>query len=106
MQIIPGFYQTHLESQLKRSQYLSLSILIDLLQSIKQVKLEALATAFPFPIQFDSRRRKIPRFLSLSHLNVEKIWFPIISNWLKTGFPVNSIFYMAIDRTSWGTINF
>jgi hypothetical protein len=52
MKMIPIFYQAHLESQLKRSQYLILSILINLLQSLKQVNLEALATAFPFPILF------------------------------------------------------
>ena len=47
MQMIPLFYQAHLESQLKRSEYLTLSILINLLQTIKQVSLEALATANP-----------------------------------------------------------
>lgn len=105
MKILPVFYQTHLESQLERSQYLLLSILLNLLQSIKQVNLEALATAFPFPIQFDSRRRKIQRFLSLPHLNIETIWFPIIRNWLETDFPVNQVLYIAIDRTSWGCTN-
>lgn len=59
MKNLPPFYQAHLESQLKRSQYLTLMILINLLQSIKKVSLEGLANAFPLAIQFDSRRRKI-----------------------------------------------
>ena len=78
--MLPTFYQTHLESQLERSQYLTLSILLNLLQSIKQVSLEALATAFPLPIQFESRRRKIQIFLSLPQLNIERLWFPMIRN--------------------------
>lgn len=105
MQILPELYQTHLESQLERSQYLTLSILINLLQSIKKVSLEALATAFPFPIQFDSRRRKLQRFLSSPHLKIETIWFPIISKWLDTEFRVNQVLYLAIDRTSWGGVS-
>jgi len=40
---MPEFYQIYLKSQLEPCQYLLLSILIDLLQSIKMVKLEALA---------------------------------------------------------------
>jgi len=41
-------------------------ILINLLQTIKQVSFEALATAFPLPILFSSRRRKIQRVLSIT----------------------------------------
>lgn len=81
MKILPLFYQVHLESQLDSAQYLTLSIVINLLQSIKKVSIEALANAFPLPIQFDSRRRKIQRFLDLPVLNIEKIWLPIIQKW-------------------------
>ncbi len=90
MQMIPIFYQTHLESQFGRSQYLILSILINLLQSIKQVSLEAL---------------KIKRFLLLPQLKVETIWFPIIKSWLADDFPLKQVVYIVIDRTSWGKIN-
>jgi len=51
------FYQTHLQSQLNRADYLLLTLLVNLLQSIKQVKLETLATALPLPITFNSRRK-------------------------------------------------
>jgi hypothetical protein len=105
MQMIPVFYQTHLESQLEHSQYLILSILINLLQSIKQVSLEALATAFALPILFESRRKKIQRFLSCPQLNIETIWFPIIRRWLADDFSLNEVLYVVIDRTSWGKIN-
>lgn len=42
--MLPVFYQTHLKSQLILSEYLMLKILINVLQSIKKVSLETLAT--------------------------------------------------------------
>jgi len=103
--MLPPFYQTHLQSQLSRADYLLLTLLINLLQSIKQVKLETLATALPFPITFESRRKKIQRFLSLPQLTLEKIWFPILQAWLKAEFENSYVVNIAIDRTSWGCIN-
>ena len=102
---MPEFYQIYLKSQLEPCQYLLLSILIDLLQSIKMVKLEALATALLLPIKFESRRHRLQRFLSLPVLKVEKLWFPFIQKWLATDFDCNQVLYIAIDRTNWGWIN-
>jgi hypothetical protein len=62
--MLPLFYQTHLQVNLSCTEYLLLPILINLLQSIKKVSLETLATALPIPILFESRRKKIQRFLS------------------------------------------
>lgn len=103
--MLTPFYQTHLQSQLNRSEYLLLTILINLLQSIKQVKLETLATALPLPVTFESRRKKIQRFLSLPQLTLENVWFPILQAWLKADFPPQKVLYLAIDRTKWGGIN-
>ena len=103
--MLPEFYQTHLKKQLKLADYLVLTILINLLQSIKQVNLEKLATAFPLPIKFESRRRRIQRFLVLPQLKVETIWLPLISYWLETFVPIKSPLYLAIDRTRWQAIN-
>lgn len=105
MKNMSEFYQNYLKSQLEPCQYLLLTILINLLQSIKTVKLEILATALPLPIQFESRRHKLQRFLSLPGLKVENLWFPIIQNWLTNDFPHSQVLYLAIDRTSWGNIN-
>lgn len=93
MKMLPTFYQTHLQSQLSRSQYLTLTLLLNLLQSIKQVRLESLANAFPFPIQFESRRRKIQKILSLPQLTIENIWFPIIRVWLNAEFQPAQVQY-------------
>jgi hypothetical protein len=103
--MIPISYQNNLEKQLERSHYLLLLILLDVLQSIKQVSIEALANALPLPILFESRRRKIQRFLSIPCLKVETIWLPIIKQWLADNFAENSVLYVVIDRTSWGNIN-
>lgn len=100
-------YQTILESQLNRKDYLLLNILISLLQSIKLVNLEKLATALPIPIKFESRRRKIQRFLSLPELSVEGLWFAIFSQLLKDIVSDKErVLHLAIDRTNWGCINF
>ena len=103
--MLPEFYQTHLKKQLKLADYLVLTILINLLQSIKQVNLEKLATAFPLPIKFESRRRRLQRFLVLPQLKVETIWLPLINYWLETFVPLKYPLYLAIERTRWQAIN-
>lgn len=105
MIMLPEFYETNLKRELGRAEYLLLKILINLLQSIKTVSLEALATALPIPILFESRRKKIQRFLSLNYINVEEIWFPIVKSWLEIYFPLTEVVYVVIDRTNWGCIN-
>ncbi|WP_392475941.1 IS4 family transposase [Nostoc sp. C110] len=103
--MLPEFYETNLKRELGRAEYLLLKILINLLQSIKTVSIEALATALPIPIFFESRRKRVQRFLSLNYINVEEIWFPIIKSWLEIYFPLNEVIYVVIDRTNWGCIN-
>ena len=105
MIMLPEFYETNPKQELGRAEYLLLKILINLLQSIKTVSLEALATALPIPILFESRRKKIQRFLFLNCINVEEIWFPIVKSWLEIYFPLTKVVYVVIDRTNWGCIN-
>ncbi|GAA6623030.1 hypothetical protein NUACC26_088550 [Scytonema sp. NUACC26] len=105
MTMIPLFYQTHLKSQFSPTEYLLLTILINVLQLVKKVSLEALATALPIPITFESRRKKLQRFLSLPFFTIEKIWFPIVTTWLLTYFPSDKMIYVVIDRTAWSCIN-
>jgi hypothetical protein len=56
--MIPLAYQTALKRQLNESQYLLLSMLVTLLHTIRDVRIETLAEALPFPILFESRRKK------------------------------------------------
>ena len=52
--MLPTFYQTHLQKQLTHTQLRLLTILLDLIQSEKQVRLERLARVFPYPITTES----------------------------------------------------
>jgi Reverse transcriptase (RNA-dependent DNA polymerase)/Transposase DDE domain len=79
--------------------------LINILQLMKKVSLETLATALPIPIRFESRRKKIQRFLSLPNFKIEKIWFPIVTTWLEANFTSEKIIYVVIDRTNWACVN-
>lgn len=105
MIMLPEFYQKHLKSQLSFADYILLKVLITLLQSIKKVRLEALATVLPIPITFESRRKRIQRFLSLPNLSIEKIWFPIVNAWLEAEYTSEKIIYVVIDRTNWACVN-
>lgn len=105
MNILPQSYQTHLKSQLENSQYLLLILLIQLLQVIKQVKLETLASNLPLPILFESRRKKIQRFLSLPQLNITTLWFPLVQAWLESEFKPSEVVHLVIDRTQWMNVN-
>ena len=102
---LPAFYQTHLQKPLTQAQFVLLTILIDLIQSEKQVRLEKLARVFPYPITVESRRRKLQRFLDLPQLTIlfegsanERIWFPLITYWLTTYCSVGKTLLIAIDR--------
>lgn len=99
--MLPLLYQTHLENQLESSEFLLFNILINILQNIKEVSLEKIATALPLPILFESRRKKVQRFLSLPILNIKTLWFPIIKDWLAQSFIANQPIYLVIDRTIW-----
>jgi hypothetical protein len=79
--MLPSLYQTHLENQLEPSELLLFNILINILQDLKQISLEKIATAIPLPILFESRRKKLQRFLSLPSLNIKTLWFPILQKW-------------------------
>mgnify|MGYP007020255718 CR=1 FL=1 len=78
-----------------------LTLLINILQDIKEVSLEKIATALPIPILFESRRKKIQRFLSLPIFNMSALWFPIIKNWHSQTFSANQTIHLVIDRTIW-----
>jgi hypothetical protein len=48
--MLPTFYQTHLQKQLTHAQFFLLTILLSLIQSEKEVRLERLLQGY-FPIQ-------------------------------------------------------
>ena len=117
--MFPAFYQTTLRAQLSEAQYLTLQLLLLLLQAHRQVKLSVLASVFPQPIQYRSRKRNLQRFLALPQLSIKLLWFPLIKYWIRqeqTGGDLNraqrrylkklkhqtaGYWIVAIDRTQW-----
>lgn len=99
--MLPSFYQACLQAQLSSTQYLMLEMLVLLLQKERQITIERLAALFAQPIQFESRRRSIQRFLILPQLSIRALWFPILKYWLKLHFEQTNRLKLAIDRTQW-----
>jgi len=99
--MLPQFYQLHLEKPLKPIEYLTQKILVYLLQLHKQVSIELLASVWPYPIQFESHRPSLQRFLKSDCLDIERLWFPILRAILKEKFKKNQPLKVAIDHTQW-----
>ena len=96
-----SFYQNFLEKYLNKAQLITLKMLVWLLQNQKQVRIERLAATLPLPIQQNSRRRHIQRFLTLNALSVVLMWFPLIESIINQHFKVGSRLTIAMDRTQW-----
>jgi hypothetical protein len=99
--MLPQFYQSHLEKYLSETQLITLKLLVWLLQNQKQVKIERLAATLPLPIQQNSRRRHIQRFLNLTKLSVVILWFPLIKEIMARGISQGKQLIIALDRTQW-----
>jgi hypothetical protein len=99
--MLPIFYQVQLQKYLSQSQLITLKLLVWLLQSHKQVKIEKLAATLPLPIQQNSRRRHIQRFLSLKRLSVVLLWFPLIQQIITRHIAKGKPLIIALDRTQW-----
>ena len=103
--MLPSFYQTHLQKYLSPDQILTLNLLVGLLQTYQQVRIERLAATLPLPIKQNSRRRHIQRFLSLNRLSVVLLWFPIIQEIIKRCIPTGDQLIIVVDRTQWSDRN-
>jgi hypothetical protein len=99
--MLPPFYQACLQAQLSQAQFLTLLMLLQLLQTERNISIERLATLFAQPMLFESRRRNLQRFLVLPQLTPQALWFPILKHWLKTHFHRGQILKLVIDRTNW-----
>jgi len=75
------------------------------LQSQKQVNIELLATLMPYPMQFESRRRSLQRFLKLDCLNIESLCFSLVKKILQAKFQKSKPLKLTIDRTQWRSQN-
>ncbi len=100
MDFLP-FYQDYLQNVLSKSKFLLLRILVWLLQVHKQVKIERLAAYLPIPILYQSRRKKIQRFLVEPRLSLVLFWFPLIKLIVEQEFKPGSRLTLVLDRTQW-----
>ena len=100
MQLLP-LYESHIKLCLTEAQIQTLKILIWLLSVQKTVKIERLAACFPLPIQYESRRKHLQRFLTLSSLSLPLFWFPIIQLIIQREFREGSRLIITLDRTQW-----
>ena len=103
--MLPEFYLEYLKTYLPSSEFLTLQILVWLLQVHRQVRIERLASNFPYPIKCESRRKKIQRFLTLPRLSLPLLWFPLIKKIIKSQFKPGDRLIITIDRTQWKNNN-
>ena len=96
--MLPLFYQTILEKYITKAQLITLNMLVWVLQSQKQVKIERLAATFPLPIQENSRRH-LQRVLRLNALRVVLLCLPIIKELLFREIKPGKELIVALDRT-------
>ena len=103
--MLPEFYIEYLKTYLPSSEFLTLQILVWLLQVHRQVRIERLASSFPYPIKCESRRKKIQRFLTLPRLSLPWLWFPLIKKIIATQYKKGDRLIITIDRTQWKNNN-
>ncbi len=103
--MLPQLYIDYLKTYLASSELLTLQILVWLLQVHRQVRIERLASSFPYPIKCESRRKKIQRFLMSSNLSLSLLWFPLIKKIISTQYKKGEQLIITIDRTQWKANN-
>lgn len=99
--MLPSFYQVSLAAHLNEIQFVTLQMLVELLQNERRVSIERLATLFAQPILFESRRRNLQRFLNLPIISPQTLWFPIVLDWVKRHCQRQAQLCLIIDRTQW-----
>src|SRR6476620_2184641 len=103
--MLPSFYHSILEKYLTPAQLLTLQMLVGLLQSQKQVRIERLAATLQLPILQSSRRRHIKRFLQIKALSILVLCFPSVKEVIARQLKVGSQLVIALDRTQWKEYN-
>ncbi|HEY9299139.1 MAG TPA: hypothetical protein VIQ31_22830 [Phormidium sp.] len=103
--MLPSFYHSLLEKYLSPPQLLTLQMLVWLLQTQKEVRIERLAATLQLPILQSSRRRHIQRFLKIKALSILVLWFPIVKEVIARLLKVGSQLVIALDRTQWKEYN-
>ncbi|NET46896.1 IS4 family transposase [Okeania sp. SIO2B3] len=102
---ILGNYQDQIKQKLSPAQVETLKILLYLISVHKIVQISKLSAYFPLPIQSESRRKHIQRFLTLKQLSLPIFWFPLVKIMINTLLLSTSELVLVLDRTQWQNIN-
>ena len=102
---ILGFYQDHIKQKLSPSQVVTLQILLYLISVYKTIQISKLTNLFPLPIQSESKRKHIQRFLTIQELSLPLFWFPLVKIMVKKLFDFPSELVLILDRTQWQNTN-
>ncbi|MEG3960040.1 hypothetical protein [Microcoleus sp. herbarium2] len=97
--MLPSFYQSILKKYLTPAQLLTIQMLVWLLQTQEEVRIERLAATLQLPILQSSSRRHIQRFLQIKALRILIVWFPIVKEVIARQFKAGSQLVIALDRT-------
>ena len=103
--MLPRLYQTHFQRELTPSQFLVIEIVLNLLTSEKQVRLELLARVFTYPIITLMSSPQVTKIFRFTQLTLTCLWFPLITYWLTNYCQPGQKLLSAIDRSQWGCIN-
>jgi hypothetical protein len=76
-----------LQKYLSETQLITFKIISMAAPKSETVKIERLAATLPLPIQQNSRRRHIQRFLNLTRLSVVILWFPLLKEIITQRIP-------------------
>lgn len=98
---MPEFYRTVLASYFSPRELVFLEILVCQLQNYTTITIESLASRLPLLIFFESRRRRVQRFLDLAPATVTEIWFALLAVILPKVISAGERVYLALDRTQW-----
>ena len=102
---ILDFYQNHIKQKLSPAQVVTLQILLYLISVHKTVQISKLSNYFPLPIQLESKRKHIHRFLTIKELSLPLFWFPLVRIMVEKLFKFPSELVLIIDRTQWQNTN-
>ena len=71
----------------------------------KNCKNRKTSSKIPLPIKYESRRKHIQRFLTLTSLSLPLFWFPIVKLIIDQEFKLGSRLIVTLDRTQWKNNN-
>lgn len=99
--LMPESYRKILATRFSVQELALLEILVCQLQIYTKVTLEGLASRLPLLITFESRRRRVQRFLKIDATLIQELWFSLLTVIVPKVVMPGDKAYLALDRTQW-----